>query len=298
MRAGQAAFQAVVRALTFQGGTVTSSQVHRRGRRATTSPRGRTGGGALNAAGRAGYVARGVVYVLIGVLALRIAFGHGGGQADRQGALHEVAAQPFGTVMLWLLVVGFACMAIWRASQAALAKGPGHKTGARLVDGVKALLYAAICWATAAYAAGRGASSGNAQSQDWTATAMKYSGGRILVGVVACVLIGVGAMLAVQAVRRRFLRQLDTGAMSPRTREVVTALGVAGGVARGVVFAAVGVFTLVAAVRFDPHQAKGMDATLRSFAHTPVGPWLLVAVAIGLVLFGGSSFASARWGRL
>lgn len=278
---------------------MTSSQIRRRGRSATTSPRGPTGEQALNAAGRAGYVARGVVYVLIGVLALRIAFGRGGGQADRQGALHEVAAQPFGTVLLWLMVVGFGCMAVWRASQAALARGPQHKAGARLLDGVKALLYAATCWATAAYAAGSGGtSSGNAQSQDWTASAMKYSGGRILVGVVACVLIGVGAMLAVQAARRHFLRQLDTGAMSVRTREVVTALGVVGGVARGVVFAAVGVFTLVAAVRFDPHQAKGMDATLRSFAHTPAGPWLLVAVAIGLVLFGGSSFASARWGRL
>ena len=278
---------------------MTSSQVHRRGRKATTSPRGPTAEQALNAAGRAGYVARGVVYVLIGVLALRIAFGRGSGPADRQGALHEVAAQPFGTVMLWLLVVGFACMAVWRFSQAALAKGPHHKAGARLLDGVKALLYTAICWATAAYAAGSGGtSSGDAQSQDGTATAMTYSGGRILVGVAACVLIGVGAMLAVQAVRRRFLRQLDTGAMSPRTREVVTALGVAGGAARGAVYAAVGAFMLVAAVRFDPHQAKGMDATLRSFAHTPVGPLLLVAVAVGLVLFGGSSFASARWGRL
>jgi hypothetical protein len=278
---------------------VTSSQIHRRGRIAPTSPRGPTGEQALNAAGRAGYVARGVVYILIGILALRIAFGRAGGQADRQGALHEVAAQPFGAVMLWVLAVGFGCMAVWCASQAGLVKGPHRKVGARLVDGAKALLYASICWATAAYAVGSGgASSGNAQSQDWTASAMKHSGGRVLVGVVACVLIGMGSMLAVQAVRRRFLRQLDTGAMSRRTREVVTAVGVAGGVARGVVFAAVGVFALVAAVRFDPHQAKGMDATLRSFAHTPAGPWLLVAISVGLVLFGGSSFASARWGRL
>jgi hypothetical protein len=75
-------------------------------------------------------------------------------------------------------------------------------------------------------------------------------------------------------------------------------LGVGGGAARGAVFAGVGVFALVAAIRFDPHQAKGMDATLRTFAHTPAGPWLLVAVAVGLVLFGGFSFASARWRRL
>lgn len=97
---------------------------------------------------------------------------------------------------------------------------------------------------------------------------------------------------------RRFLRQLDTAAMSHRTKQVATALGVVGGVARGVVFAAAGVFVLVAAVRFDPDEAKGGDATLRSFAQTPAGPWLLVAVAVGLILLGVFSFASARRRRL
>ncbi|MEE1762702.1 DUF1206 domain-containing protein [Streptomyces sp. SP18BB07] len=119
-------------------------------------------------------------------------------------------------------------------------------------------------------------------------------------GAAGCLLIGIGAVLAVRAAMRRFLRQLDTGTMSHRTKQVVTALGVGvgGGVARGVVFAAAGIFILVAAVHFDPHEAKGVDATLRSFTQTPVGPWLLVAVAIGLVLLGVFSFASARWRRL
>ena len=64
------------------------------------------------------------------------------------------------------------------------------------------------------------------------------------------------------------------------------------------VFTAAGIFILVAAVRIDPHEAKGVDATLRSFSHTPMGSWLLVAVAVGLILFGVFSFASARWRRL
>jgi hypothetical protein len=86
--------------------------------------------------------------------------------------------------------------------------------------------------------------------------------------------------------------------MSARTRKAVTALGIGGNAARGAVFAGAGVFVVVAAVRFDPNQAKGMDATLRSFAQTPVGPWLLVLIALGLMLFGAFSFASARWRRL
>lgn len=79
---------------------------------------------------------------------------------------------------------------------------------------------------------------------------------------------------------------------------VVQGVAVGGGVARGLVFAAAGVFILIAAIRFDAQEARGMDATLRSFTHTPAGPWLLVAVAVGLILFGVFSFASARWRRL
>ncbi|WP_078651298.1 DUF1206 domain-containing protein [Streptomyces xylophagus] len=284
---------------------MTSSHTHKWGlRNGSSNNRSHTPGKAegkqaLAVTGRAGFVARGVVYVLVGALALQIAFGGGGREADRQGALQQVAAQPFGKVMLWLLVVGFGCMTIWRASGAILDNGPSRKVGSRLLDGGRAVFYGFVCWGTASFAAGTGGSSGSdAKSQDWTASALKLPAGQELVGLVGCVLIGVGATLAVRAVMRRFLKKLETEKMSRRVRQVVTGLGVGGGVARGVVFAGVGVFALIAAVRFDPHQAKGMDATLRTFAHTPAGPWLLVAVAIGLVLFGGFSFASARWRRL
>ncbi|MEV0909591.1 DUF1206 domain-containing protein [Streptomyces hokutonensis] len=285
---------------------MTSSHTHKWGLRNGSSAGRRSrapgeaeGKRALAVTGRAGFVARGVVYVLVGVLALRIAFGDGGREADRQGALQQVAAQPFGKAMLWLLVVGFGCMAIWRGSRALSAKGPKNKVGSRLLDGGRAVFYGFVCWGTASFAAGTGGSSGSdAKSRDWTASALRLPGGQVLVGLAGCVLIGVGATLAVRAVMRRFLRRLETGRMSRRVRQVVTALGVGGGAARGAVFAGVGVFVLVAAIRFDPHQAKGMDATLRTFAHTSAGPWLLVAVAVGLVLFGGFSFASARWRRL
>lgn len=277
---------------------MTSSYTQGRGRSARSAARS-TENETLAAAGRAGFAARGVVYVLIGGLSIRIAVGSGGGRADRQGALHEIAAQPFGKVMLWALVVGFGAMALWRGARAVLSRGPRRKAGMRVLDGGRAVFYAFVCWGTATYAAGGGqGSSGNAKSQDWTASALRLPYGRVLVAAAGGLLIGVGGVLAVRAALRRFLRQLDTGSMSHRTRQVVTALGVGGGVARGVVFAAAGTFILVAAIRFDPHEAKGVDATLRSFARTPAGPWLLVAVAIGLVLFGVFSFASARWRRL
>ncbi|MFG3280522.1 DUF1206 domain-containing protein [Streptomyces sp. NPDC048111] len=269
--------------------------------------RGRSGSGRLrptqretvSAAGRAGFVARGVVYVLIGVLAIRIALGAGGGQADREGALAEVSGKPFGAAVLWALAVGFGCMALWRAMRAARPGGGDRKIGSRILDGGRAVFYATVCWGTATFAAGtdRGSSS-NAKSRDWTRSALQLPYGQQLVGAAGCVLAVVGVVLAVRAAMRRFLRRLDLSSTPTGTRQVVNALGVAGGVARGAVGAAAGVFVVFAALRFDPEQAKGVDATLRSFAATPVGPWLLVAVACGLTLFGAFSFASARWRRM
>ncbi|MEV7180236.1 DUF1206 domain-containing protein [Kitasatospora sp. NPDC093679] len=261
--------------------------------------RGGVGGRVLRGAGRAGFVARGVVYVLVGVLALQIAGDRGGEEADRRGALHRIAEQPFGAVVLWALVVGFAGMALWRASTAVFGEAGETRTAGRVLCAGRAVFYASVCSGTLRFAAGAGeGSSSDAASRDWTAAVMSRPGGRYVVAGAGAVLLAVGVAIAVRAVQRRFLKKLDTGSMDRRVRSAVTATGVVGNVARGAVFGAAGVFVLVAAVRFDPGRAKGMDDTLRSFADGAAGPWLLVAVAAGLVLFGVFSFASARWRRL
>ena len=101
--------------------------------------------------------------------------------------------------------------------------------------------------------------------------------------------------MAMGAWRKTFVTHLRMARMSPRTREVVTTLGTVGSIARAVVFAVVGVFLVVAAVTFDPAQAQGLDGGLRKLATTPLGPWLLIAVALGLVTFGIYSCCEARW---
>jgi hypothetical protein len=212
-----------------------------------------------------------------------------------------VGSTPFGAFLLWLLVIGFAGMALWRLSEA-LYGGPGadgRKAGHRAIAGFKALLYAFIAYGITKYALGLGApKSSNKQSVDLTSTALSEPGGRILVGIVGVVLIGVGAWLAWRAFERKFLAELRTGEMSPQTRKVVTFLGRFGGIARGIVFGAAGVFLLIAAFTANAHKAKGIDATLRAFTKTPAGPWLLVLVAIGLILFGCYSWAESRWRKV
>jgi hypothetical protein len=276
--------------------------VARSARRRTAWARG-TGRQAANSSfmsglARAGFVARGAMYALIGIIAVEIALGHSRQQADRSGAVRLVAATPFGSVILWLLVVGFAGMTLWRLSEAIWgAAGPdGHKATSRLGSLGRAVIYGVITYGILKFAVGLGApASSNKQSQDLTATALKHSGGQALVAVVGAVIAIAGVVLMYQAWQARFLRRMRMGAASATTRKAVTRLGQIGGVARGAVFVTIGIFLAIAAIDAKPGQAKGIDSGLLVFAHTPLGPWLLVLVAVGLIMFGAFSCCEARW---
>ncbi|MER7923825.1 DUF1206 domain-containing protein [Streptomyces sp. NPDC096057] len=255
------------------------------------------------AAARAGFIARGVIYVLIGVLSVRIAFFGGGEQADRGGAIAEIAQKPFGTVLLWLLGIALAGMSLWRLSEAAFGQaGPdGDKPSKRAMAAGRAVFYGFVSYSVLSYAAGdKGSGSGSSDknSQDVTAKALDWPGGQWIVGIVGAAVTAAGVWIAVRALRRKFEKHLKMTEMSPRTRQVVTFLGVFGGTARGVVFATAGGFAIAAAVQHKPGKAKGMDDTLRTFADTPVGPWLLTVIAIGLIAFGVFSWANARWRKV
>ena len=265
------------------------------GRRAANSK-------ALKIAARVGFVARGAIYLLIGFIALEIAFGKGG-QADRGGALAQIATKSYGTFVLWLLVVGFGGLALWRFSEAAFgAVGPdGHEASERLKSLARALLYSSFFVTTLQYVIGTSSSAtanGNSQSRSLTARVMEHNGGRLLVGLIGLVVMVIGAMLAREGWKKEFLKRMDFGGASFGTRSLVEKLGVVGGVARGTVVAVAGVFLIIAAVRFSPSKAEGIDGSLRAFAHTPLGPFLLILVALGLVAFGLFSWCEARWRRV
>jgi hypothetical protein len=271
-------------------------RVRRTGRAAADS-------GAVAVAARAGLAARGVIYVLVGLLAIRIAFGDSGQQADRGGAVEQLASQPFGGVLVWALGLGLAGMAVWRLSEALFgaARPDGAKMSTRLASAVRCVFYAVVASSVISFALGRGGESGGSgdrASRDVTARALDLPLGRWLVGAAGLALVAAGIWIAVRALRRTFRKHLTGEALTRRARRVVEFLGAVGGACRGVVFAAAGGFVLTAAVRYDPGQARGLDDTLRTFRDTPAGPWLLVATAAGLALFGVFSFAMARWRRV
>lgn len=262
-----------------------------RARRAARSP-------ALTFLARAGLAARGILYVLIGWIALEVAFGNSGQQADSSGALRLLARTPVGGILLWLLAVGLLGLALWRLSEAiwGVAGSGGRKAGARLASLGRAVIYGLLGFSVLKYALGLGApQSSNSQSRDLTAAALREPGGQAIVILIGLALAAAGVMLAWQYWRRRFLRNLRLGGVSAATRRAVTRIGQAGGVARGAVFAAAGLFLIVAGARAQPGQARGVDSTLRAMAATPFGPWLLVVVAAGLILFGAYCCCEARW---
>jgi hypothetical protein len=257
---------------------------------------------ALEVAARAGFVARGAIYVLIGIIAVQVALGHGG-QADRGGALSQIAGKSYGVVVLWLLVAGFAGLALWRFSEAAFgAIGPdGHDTSERLKSLARGVLYSVFFVSTLQLVLGSSNSAtanGNSQSREMTARVMAHSGGRVLVGLIGAVVLVIGIALAREGWTKEFLKKMDLSGAPVGTRSLVEKLGLYGGVARGAVIALVGVFFIIAAVRFSPSKAEGIDGALRAFAQTPVGPLLLIPVALGLIAFGLFSWCEARWRRV
>ncbi|MFD4633519.1 DUF1206 domain-containing protein [Streptomyces sp. NPDC058284] len=259
-------------------------------------------GRGVAAAARAGFVGRGVIYLLVGALALRIAFADGGGgrQADRGGAMAELADRPFGNVLLWLLGCALAGMALWRLSEVFFGQaGPdGDTAGKRALAGARCLFYGFVSYSVLAYASGdegSGSGASDRNTQDATAKVLDWPGGQWIVAAAGAGVIVAGLWIAGRALLRKFHRRLRMSEMSRRVRRGVDILGTTGGATRGVVFAAAGVFAVTAALRHKPGEAKGMDNTLRSFADTAGGPWLLVLIAVGLGAFGLFSWANARW---
>lgn len=244
---------------------------------------------------RAGFIARGVIYVLVGVLAVKVATGHAGTTPDQKGALETIAHQPFGQVLLILVALGLGGYALWRMTRALLGHGPedsdrGFDRVAAFASGV---VYAGLC--ALAVEIVSGSSSSGSESAGGV---LGWPGGTLLVGIAGFALIGVAGYQAYRGVSKDFLADSKTEEMSPRVRDAIEWLGAFGHLARAVVFGLVGVFLVKAAIEFDPRKAVGLDATLAKLAASSYGPFLLGIVAAGLMAFGVYSLTDARYRRI
>jgi hypothetical protein len=250
-------------------------------------------------AAQAGLTARGVLYLIIGILALQVAFGGASsGQASQQGALQTIAQGPFGTVLVTLVGLGFIAYAAWRVTQFFTEKGDeDSRTKEWLTRAsylVRAVIYAGLAFVALRIAFGDGGGGGGG-SQAMTARLMAMPGGRVLVGLAGLIILGLACYQAYQAFTQDFMEEMQTQRMNPRTRTWVRRIGVLGHGGRTVVFAVVGWFLILAAVQFDPQQAVGLDGALQRLAQQPAGPWLLALTALGLFAHGVYSVVRARY---
>lgn len=249
---------------------------------------------------RLGFGARGLIYIIMGLLALQLVLGKGGKLASPQEAIATIGKNPAGTILLWIVLVGLISYSLWGLVRALL--DPLHKGHdlkgmiARFGFLVSAFGYAILVMPTYGYiTGGLQATSG---SQKYIPSIMAMPWGRWIVGILGLATMVGGFYQIYQGVKANFDRQFQIYAMTPKQAKLAIDVARFGTVSRGVVFALVGGLIGLAAYQANPNQPIGMDAALAVLLKLPYGIWLLGIIAIGLIAFGIYSMLSALWFRL
>ena len=250
---------------------------------------------------RVGLIAYGVMHFLIGYLAIRLAWGLRGADADQTGALQTVADGPGGAVLLWTIGLGMLALALWQAGEVLLwwhgLLDPAHRGRTALVCAkclAKALVYAVLGVTALLFAVGLEYEA-DERLRDVTDATLEIPGGAVLVGAVAVAVIAVGLYTLVRGVTGGFMKDIDMPAAPDRWEPLIEGIGRVGYVAKGAAFAVVGVLLWRAASSADVSTATGLDGALAAIAGITAGPWLLTAVAAGFAAFGLYALARARY---
>jgi hypothetical protein len=248
-------------------------------------------------AGRLGMGCWGLVHLVVAYLAVRVAFG-GGQQADQKGALQQIGSTSIGQALLWVLAVGLFAFGLWQFMMAAVGYSwvpeKGRRIRKKIGSGARGVVVLGLGYTAVRLVTGSSSGSGDQKQQEFTARLLALPAGPFLVAVAAAAVLGVAIAAGVKGFKKSFRVDLDLDELPAGTRNLVVWLGMAGYVAKGVVFAIIGILLGYAALRSDARQAGGLDKALRTLAAQPFGVALLVIVALGLAAFGVYCFAAAR----
>jgi hypothetical protein len=266
---------------------VNSHDVKRVASRASDHP-------ALEGAARVGYAVSGLLHLLIGWIALQVAFGGSAKNADQSGALASLAQNGLGRLLLWVAVAGFLGLALWQLADAIVGR-PGSDKDVwlgRAKAAGKAVVYLTLASSSFSFARGKTTSSKN-QSIDFTAKLLQEPGGRVLVVVLGLVVVAVGGYHIHKGWAKKFLQDLED-----RPGTWATRAGRIGYIAKGAALVIVGVLFAAAGLHQQPKEATGLDGALRSLRDQPFGPVLLSILALGFAAYGLYSFARAKHAKV
>ncbi len=248
---------------------------------------------------RAGHVVSGLLHLLIAYIVLRLAFGDPG-SADQSGALSIFASSTGGRLALWVAVVAFVAMALWRIAETIVGPHPSEPRSDdddgvfdRAKAGALAVVYLAFAWSAGQFAMGQGKSSGQ-QNAGLSARLMESTAGKAVLVVAGLIIIAVGAYHVYKGVSRSFFDDLRIG----DDNQAVKVTGIVGYAAKGIVLAGAGILVVVAAITADPSKATGLDGAVKTVAGWPAGQFLLVLAALGLAAYGIYCFVMARYARM
>jgi hypothetical protein len=251
---------------------------------------------------RLGYVVRGVLYVVMGFLAFKIASAQPGGKAtDLSGSLVWLIGNPFGKLVLVVVIIGLAAYSLWgfiRAIYDPLHRGRDTKgIAARIGFLTSAFSYAAIAFFALQILAGQGSASHDSTQKTVSSLLTNPAGGFITI-VLGLIAIGIGVGQFVEAYRATFKHDLKAGEMSESERDIAVTLGRFGMAARGVTFLVIGFFLVQAGIHHDPSKATGFGGAFLFLLAQPYGHVLVGVIALGFIALGLHSFACARWVKL
>jgi hypothetical protein len=249
---------------------------------------------------RLGYLARAIVYLIVGGLALAAAVSRRGPTPGVRGALLDLVHAPFGQLLAFAIGIGMLAFAIWRGVQAVADTDNRDLSFSGVMIRLGELISAAIYVSLAVYAGGiafgwhiaaaRANISGNAEVRSWSARALSVPGGREALAVIGGVVVGVGIAQIVLGWRGYYRRHLALSGRKERWLDPICKFGL---IARGIVFVTIGIFVCVAALQAKPAAARGFGGALQSLLAQPFGRVLLFLVALGLLAFGLYSIIEA-----
>lgn len=240
-----------------------------------------------------GLASYGLIHLVIAWIAVRVATGDQG-DASEKGALAQLAQQPLGGGLMWVMAIGLFTLAVWQVVEASVGRDHDHRDGRlrrRALSLGRAVLYVALGVLTVGVAIGSGSGSGD-KEETITAKLLGLPYGPALVIAVGVAVIVVGVAQIVKGVTETFTEDLDES-VSPVVRRIASI----GYCAKGVALLIIGGLFGYAAITYDPDKAGGMDAALTTVRDQPFGGVLLVIMAIGIACFGLYCFIWARKAR-